>query len=247
MTAALAIHALAKRFHVGVPGCSGTVEVLSGVDLVVDEGELVEVVGSAGSGKSSLLLCAAGLLRPDGGRIAWGGVRSSGELTGAVYVAAEAFRCAPATVREHVSEWARRTRRVGRQCPEAVDDALGRTGLESVALTPLAELNRGARWRLLVARALLARPRLLLLDEPFAGLALGERVALTQCLGQVAGSGIAVLLASTPGDAGATAARAATLCAGRLRSLRSHDVDGVHPSVGDRRRVQVAEGSAGPA
>jgi ABC-type Mn2+/Zn2+ transport system ATPase subunit len=244
MTAALAIRSLAKRYQVGVPGCSATVEVLRGVNLLVGRGELVEVAGPVASGKSTLLLCAAGLLRPDRGRITWFGVSTVGVPPVAAYVAAECFPRAAATVREHVNEWVRRTPLTGRQGCWAVDAALGRMGLHRVALAPLAELGPGARWRLLVARAMLAEPRLLLLDEPFAGLAEGEREALARCLDQVAGSGIAVVVASTPGDAGATGALAATLCGGRLRPLPSRGAGGANPGPDHARQIRVAGGSA---
>jgi ABC-type transport system involved in cytochrome c biogenesis ATPase subunit len=143
-----------------------------------------------------------------------------------------------------VNEWVRRTPLTGRQGRRAVDAALGRMGLDHAALAPLAELGPGARWRLLVARAMLAGPSLLLLDEPFAGLAQGEREVLARCLDHVAGSGVAVLVASTPGDVGATGAPSATLCGRRLRPLPSPGAGGANPGPDHARQVRVAEGSA---
>lgn len=63
-----------KSFRAGVPGCSITVRVLGGVSLRLRIGEVVGVAGAAGTGKSALLLCAAGLLQPDKGTVSWFGL-----------------------------------------------------------------------------------------------------------------------------------------------------------------------------
>lgn len=73
MSLALACSALTKSFTAGAGRCLVRVAVLRGVDLEVRVGEAVAIVGDASSGKSTLLLCAAGLLRPDGGRVGWFG------------------------------------------------------------------------------------------------------------------------------------------------------------------------------
>src|SRR3982751_4484170 len=65
----LALHGVVKLLRVGVPGCCATLRVLAGVDLVVLRGERVVVVGPRGSGKSTLVLVAAGVLRPDAGQV----------------------------------------------------------------------------------------------------------------------------------------------------------------------------------
>lgn len=66
---AITIRNLRKAFRAGLPGCSARVTVLDGVDLTADPGEIVTVVGGIGVGKTTLLLCAAGLLKPDFGQI----------------------------------------------------------------------------------------------------------------------------------------------------------------------------------
>jgi ABC-type hemin transport system ATPase subunit len=58
-----------KSVAAGVPGCSARIRVLSGVKLSVRSGELVAIAGGAGSGKSTLMLCAQGLMRPDLGSV----------------------------------------------------------------------------------------------------------------------------------------------------------------------------------
>jgi ABC-type uncharacterized transport system ATPase component len=73
MARALQLRGVRKRFLAGVSGCLLSADVLRGIDLDVDAGESVAVVGPAGTGKSTLLLCAAGLLRSDAGTIDWFG------------------------------------------------------------------------------------------------------------------------------------------------------------------------------
>jgi hypothetical protein len=65
----LVLRAVAKTFRAGLPGCAASVAVLAGVDLVVRAGDQVALVGPPASGKSTLLLLAAGLLVPDRGEV----------------------------------------------------------------------------------------------------------------------------------------------------------------------------------
>jgi ABC-type sulfate/molybdate transport systems ATPase subunit len=76
MSIALEIRGLSKRYVVGVGGCLAIADVLRGVDVVLRAGETLIVVGSPGSGKSTLMLCAAGLLTADAGELRWFGESS---------------------------------------------------------------------------------------------------------------------------------------------------------------------------
>ncbi len=73
MPLALEVRSLRKRFCVGAGACLASAEVLRGVDLEVEAGESVAVVGPPGAGKSTLMLCAAGLLKPEAGELRWFG------------------------------------------------------------------------------------------------------------------------------------------------------------------------------
>ncbi|MBK5188436.1 MAG: ATP-binding cassette domain-containing protein [Gemmatimonadaceae bacterium] len=68
---ALSIIALAKSYRAGTPGCFATATVLRHASLTVWPGEIVAVEGNRGSGRSTLLRCAAGLLKPDAGSVLW--------------------------------------------------------------------------------------------------------------------------------------------------------------------------------
>jgi ABC-type Mn2+/Zn2+ transport system ATPase subunit len=84
MSIALECRNLHKRFVTGVAGCSATSHVLRGVDLTLRAGDCAAVVGPPAAGKSTLLLCAAGLLRPDGGEVRWYGRTSLASVERAV-------------------------------------------------------------------------------------------------------------------------------------------------------------------
>jgi ABC-type polar amino acid transport system ATPase subunit len=73
---ALELRAIRKRFSVGAGPCLASAEVLRGVDLEIGVGESVALVGGIASGKSTLMLCAAGLLRPESGDLKWYGESS---------------------------------------------------------------------------------------------------------------------------------------------------------------------------
>ncbi len=73
VTFALEIHGLTKRYVAGAGGCLCSVQVLRAVDLSLRPGDSLAVVGPAASGKSTLLLAAAGLVAPDSGTISWYG------------------------------------------------------------------------------------------------------------------------------------------------------------------------------
>lgn len=78
MSIALEIRGLSKRYVVGVGGCLAIADVLRGVDVTLCAGEAIVIVGARGSGKSTLMLCAAGLLSADAGELRWFGESSRG-------------------------------------------------------------------------------------------------------------------------------------------------------------------------
>jgi ABC-type multidrug transport system ATPase subunit len=73
MSIVLECRNLHKRFAFGFGSCGATAHVLRGVDLAVHAGDCIAILGSRAAGKSTLLLCAAGLLKPDAGDVRWFG------------------------------------------------------------------------------------------------------------------------------------------------------------------------------
>ncbi len=167
----LAIEGLRARYNAG--------EVLHGLDITVEEGEIVALLGANGAGKTTTLRAVSGLLSNVSGSIAFSGRPILGRSPGAIVRAGiahvpEGRRIFPGlTVRENILLGASNRSGLGRAAREAelegmlehfpdlrrMQHALGWT------------LSGGQQQMLAVARGLMARPRLLLLDEPSLGLA----------------------------------------------------------------------------
>lgn len=155
----------------------GRTPVLDCVNLSVDAGEFVALVGPNGSGKSTLIKVLLGLLEPEAGQVHVLGSPPA-DLTerwrvGYVPQRPPSLDLLPVTVAEVVasgrlarSGWWRRPRSADRT---AIADALEVVALSEHARRPLAELSGGQQQRALIAKALVAGPDLLVLDEPVAG------------------------------------------------------------------------------
>jgi sulfonate transport system ATP-binding protein len=141
---------------------------LSGIDLAVDRGEIVGLVGTSGCGKSTLLRIVAGLDHPSSGRVALDGVAVEGPRPEVGLVFQEPRLMPWLTVRRNV-EFALRHRPPEQRRPMA-EKALARVGLAAFADALPQQLSGGMAQRAAIARALVARPSVLLLDEPFSAL-----------------------------------------------------------------------------
>ena len=143
---------------------------LEGVDLVVDTGEHMAVLGDNGAGKTTLLRILATALRPTAGRLAIAGLdafREKRRLRHHIGYVAHATGLYPAlTAAENLAFFCD-LQDVGRA---RVEEALDLVGLSSVSNRRAGELSRGMQQRLAIARAILHDPRLLILDEPDASL-----------------------------------------------------------------------------
>ena len=161
-------------------------EVLSNVSLKVQRAEIVTILGPNGSGKSTLLRALLGILRPASGNV----TRRAGLVIGYVPQKLAVDRTLPMTVRRFLS------------LPKRVSDpdataALARVGLPEVAGRQMADLSGGQFQRVLLARALLARPDLLILDEPTQGLDQPGEAAFYRLIEEVRReTGVAVLMVS---------------------------------------------------
>ena len=137
----------------------GGAEVLSNVTLSIEPGEIVTILGPNGSGKSTLLRALLGILPPSEGTVSRAGTLRIGYVPQRLAVDPSL----PITVRRFLS------------LPQRVADseataALSRVGLPEIGSRQLAELSGGQLQRVLLARALLSAPQILVLDEPTQGL-----------------------------------------------------------------------------
>lgn len=179
----------------------GTGTVLERVDLRVLAGERVHLFGRNGCGKSTLLACLAGAVAPTAGTLHVAGVRveEGARLFGLVgYLLQNPQRqLFEDTVHDEVAFSLRRLRCAPDAVRERVASALADCEAAHLADRLPLSLSFGEQHRVALASVLAPRPRVLLLDEPFAGLDLAQRRRLLEILGRVAErDGTAVLIAS---------------------------------------------------
>jgi ABC-type Mn2+/Zn2+ transport system ATPase subunit len=162
--------------------------VLRGVSLEVEQGEFCALLGPNGAGKTTLLRGMLGLLPVLGGRIEYGFDRRA-TPPGYVPQRESLDPVFPLTALEVVlmGTFARLGpfRPVGRRQHRAAADCLRQVGLETLAGEPFWALSGGQKERILIARALAAEPRLLLLDEPTAGVDPGATVAIMDVISRL--------------------------------------------------------------
>lgn len=188
-------HALrARRLHVTYGGFTA----LDGVDLDIRPGRVTAVVGPNGAGKSTLFHCLAGTLRPASGQVLLGErdiTRRAAHARTRLGIARTFQQLAvfpSLTVAENVRVGAEQGRIAD---PASVERALRLFGLDGPVRTlPAAGLPTGTLRRVELARALAGSPRVLLLDEPAAGLDSGEVAALARVLRALAADGMALLV-----------------------------------------------------
>ena len=146
---------------------------LAGVDLAVEDGELLVIVGPSGSGKTTLLRCIAGLEKPDDGRVEVGGrdVTSVSPGRRDVAMVFQDFALYPhLTVRANISFGLKAARVDQQEIDRRVVDAARLLELESTLARRPTELSGGERQRVALARAIVREPSLFLLDEPLSNL-----------------------------------------------------------------------------
>lgn len=175
--------------------------ILRGLDLAMREGSLTAIIGPNGAGKSTLLKAVAGLAPVIGGTVTLGSERIDGldpvavRRRGVAFVAQEDSTFGDMTVRENLQlgGWIRRSERAW--LPERVETC----GRLFPAITPHLDrraglLSGGQRKLVEVARGLVAEPRLLLLDEPTAGLSPSMVKELYREIAALKKQGVSILL-----------------------------------------------------
>ncbi len=215
----------------------GAADVLHGVDVTVEPGRLTVLLGPNGAGKSTLLRCVMGLLRPSAGTIEIDGQRIDGHSSAKVARSGVAlvpegrrlFGPEPIADNLLVGGWVRGRSRSGLEADrEAMYERfpiLGSRRRESAA-----SLSGGEAQMLAIAMALMARPRVLLLDEPSLGLAPRLVSMVMELAADLARDGVTVLLveqmvskALAVADSVAVLGRGAVVASGSPDEVRSNE------------------------
>ncbi len=184
----LEVRALDKRF--------GRVHAVRGVSFAVEQGQVFGLLGPNGSGKTTTMACALGLLAPDSGQVHVLGVPSSrihethGRV-GALFDAATLV--AGLTVRQNL-EYARTL--LGHRGGRGIDEALELVGLAKLGNRRAHALSLGQSRRLSIARILLGKPELLVLDEPLSGLDTVGVLDVLALVPRLAAEGLTLIVSS---------------------------------------------------
>jgi ABC-type Mn2+/Zn2+ transport system ATPase subunit len=177
----------------GVSCAYGRVAVLVDVDLRVGAAQFTGIVGPSGSGKTTLLRALLGTVRPVAGSVQ----RRSGLRVGYVPQVETVNWNFPVTVSEcvlmarthgRILPWRSRTEQ------REVDEILERLEIAELADRHIRQLSGGQQQRVFIARALLGRPHLLLMDEPTSGVDFRTRHEILHLLGDLHHQGLAILL-----------------------------------------------------
>jgi ABC-2 type transport system ATP-binding protein len=188
MTTAFSAQALAKRY--------GSVQALAGVDVTVDEGELVGLLGPNGAGKSTLVKIGCGLVRPTAGTAEVCGARAgSREARAAMGYLAELFRFPGWCSADELLLLHQRLAGSTGGEPERAE-LLELVGLSDARKRRVEEMSKGMQQRLGIAQALVGTPRMLFLDEPTSALDPAGRRTVRKLLEELRRRGVAVLLNS---------------------------------------------------
>jgi ABC-2 type transport system ATP-binding protein len=178
----------------------GAVPALAGVTLTAPYGQVTALVGPNGAGKTTLLLILASLLRPDRGTVSVAGsdpANDAGGVRARMGWMPDAFGVYDQlTVREYLDFFGAAYRLDRAATRTRAAELLTLVHLSEYADRPVHVLSRGQKQRLALARALIHRPKVLLLDEPASGLDPRSRIELRDILRGLAGDGAAILVSS---------------------------------------------------
>ena len=162
----------------------GTLEVLKGIDLLVERGEVVSIVGPSGAGKTTLMRMIAGIMKPTGGEIRYDGIEI--DTLGEKY--RDIFGYLPQefgfSVQDYL-EYMAALKGIGKkETKEKIQELLEIVSLTDVRKKKIVKLSGGMKRRVGIAQALLNDPKVLILDEPTSGLDPGERMRFRNLLSE---------------------------------------------------------------
>jgi ABC-2 type transport system ATP-binding protein len=184
----------------GVRRRFGQVEAVAEIDLEAPSGQVTALVGPNGSGKTTLFLVLATLLVPDAGDVSIGGhdpVTDPDAVRAILGWSPDVFGVYDnLTTREYLEFFAAAYLLPKREHRPRADELLETIHLTDYADSPVHVLSRGQKQRLGLARALVHRPTVLVLDEPASGLDPRSRIDLRELLRAQAAAGTAVLVSS---------------------------------------------------
>ena len=208
----LSIEHVGKTYRGGVRG-------LDDFSLELGPGVL-GLLGPNGAGKSTLMRILATITRPSDGRVRWNGtdiVRSPDTVRGELGYLPQDFGVYPNLSAQEFLEYIAAAKGIeARAAKRRIDELLVLVNLADARKRPLGGFSGGMRQRVGIAQALLNDPRLLIVDEPTAGLDPEERVRFRNLLSDLSGERVVILSTHIVSDVEATATHIALINCGRL-------------------------------
>jgi sodium transport system ATP-binding protein len=186
------VHDLAKRF--------GKVEAVAGLSFSANDGAITTILGGNGSGKTTTIRMIAGLIRPDRGAVRVDSVDVAADRSGALRrlgVLHDDLGLYPRlTAREHLVFSARLYGLSSRAAQEAAGRAIDLTGIAGIAGRQTRGFSHGQRMKVALARALVHRPKNLILDEPTRGLDVFAVRMLRGVLKRLRAEGVCIVMSN---------------------------------------------------
>jgi ABC-type multidrug transport system ATPase subunit len=219
---ALRVRGLTKTYLAGPRGRATTIPALREVNLDVEGGEIIGLVGQPGAGKSTFLLCLAGLLRSDHGTISWFGEQITAHHVpaGLAYVPQRAGYYSFLTVREALEYYATLHDLSSANRATQVDAALREVSLHLHAVRRVSHLSASMLQRLGLAQALIGSPRAILLDETLWGQGLLFDSDIVSLLSRLARRGVTIVISAPNAvELHRVANRVVTMAEGRVVNL----------------------------
>jgi ABC-type multidrug transport system ATPase subunit len=219
---ALRVRGLTKTYLAGPRGRATTIPALREVNLDVEGGEIIGLVGQPGAGKSTFLLCLAGLLRSDHGTISWFGEQITAHHVppGLAYVPQRAGYYSFLTVREALEYYATLHDLSSANRATQVDAALREVSLHLHATRRVSHLSASMLQRLGLAQALIGSPRAILLDETLWGQGLLFDSDIVSLLSRLARRGVTIVISAPNAvELHRVANRVVTMAEGRVVNL----------------------------
>jgi ABC-2 type transport system ATP-binding protein len=175
----------------------GSITALDDASFEVPSGRIIGFLGPNGAGKTTAMRCVFDLVRPDGGMVLWNG-RPIGpaERLQFGYMPEERGLYPKMKVRDQLAYFGRLSGLDGTSAGERADHWLARLGLADRALEETVKLSHGNQQRVQLAAALVHSPKLLVLDEPFAGLDPLGMETMSGMLAELAGDGVGIVFSS---------------------------------------------------
>ena len=234
----------------------GTTKVLDGVDLHINQGELVFMLGPSGCGKSTLLRILAGLVPADSGTISFDGKNIMSlppEKRRAAMVFQNYALWPHLTVFENVAFGLRMEKRSRKEIDSRVTEALEQVRMREYAQSAVTRLSGGQQQRVALARALAVEPALLLLDEPLSNLDANLRDTMRREIKRICTERklTALYVTHDRREALSMADRAGVMHKGKLSQIGTPDEIYNHPADGFTARFlgdvnRLAEGGIRP-